>query len=216
MIPLWLGVLPFGIAFAVLARTADFNAFETQAFSALVFAGSAQVAAVTLAASGTSSLSILLTTCLLNLRHVLYGLSLSSMLGRRTRLPRSLLAFLLTDEVYGVTTKAFLDGRGSDAFLLGAGISLYAAFNLATFSGSLLGAFVPDLDWIGLDFIFPLTFLDLLLPLLQSWRHVLVAVISGLSALVLSQFFPGGVALLLASVAAAATGVALDYGRRER
>ena len=74
--PLWLGVVPFGLAYAVTARSAGLSLVETQALSVLVFAGSAQFSAVGLFAAGAAGLEIVLTTLLLNVRHVLYGLSL--------------------------------------------------------------------------------------------------------------------------------------------
>ena len=77
MVPLWVGVAPFGLAYAVLARDAGLSLIETQALSVLVFAGAAQVSAVGLVSQGAAGLEIVLTTFLLNVRHVLYGLSLS-------------------------------------------------------------------------------------------------------------------------------------------
>src|SRR5205823_2202481 len=145
------GVVPFAMAFAVLARTAHFTLLQTQLYSLFVFAGSAQVAAVTLVASGSAGIVIALTVLLLNLRHSLYGLSLSSMLETHLRPPRWVLAYFLTDEAYGVAIRAFLDGRGSTAFLLGAELSLFLSWNLATLAGSLLGALIANPQRIGLD-----------------------------------------------------------------
>ncbi|MGL6278253.1 MAG: AzlC family ABC transporter permease, partial [Gaiella sp.] len=76
MVPLWLGVIPFGVAYAVLARDIGLSIVETQALSVLVFAGSAQFSAVGLIAAGSGGASIVLATLLLNVRHLLYGLSL--------------------------------------------------------------------------------------------------------------------------------------------
>ena len=79
MVPLWLGVVPFALVYAVLARDAGLSVLETQSLSVLVFAGSAQLSAVGQFASGAAVVEIVSTTFLLNVRHVLYGLSL----GRR-------------------------------------------------------------------------------------------------------------------------------------
>ena len=101
MAPLWLGVVPFALVYAVLARDAGLSLLQTQALSALVFAGSAQVSAVGLFGGGAAALEIVSTTFLLNVRHVLYGLSL----GRRIPLApreRPVAAYFLTDEAFGV------------------------------------------------------------------------------------------------------------------
>jgi 4-azaleucine resistance transporter AzlC len=211
---LWPGVMAFGLAFAILAHAAGFSVLETQALSFLVFAGASQVATVSLAASGAAPLAIVLTVLLLNLRHLLYSLSLVRRLGRPSRPPRGVLAYFLTDESFGLTTRAFLDGTGSDAFLFGSEISLFSSFNAATLAGSLLGSLLPNPQSIGLDFIFPLTFLALLVPLLRSWRHVLVALFAAAVAFVISRVGASGIAVLVAAVTAAGLGALLEHGTK--
>lgn len=210
VIPLWAGVAPFAVTFALLARTAGLSIIETQLLSLTVFAGAAQVALVTLLATGANGIAIVLTVLALNLRHVLYGLSLSKQFGSKTRVPIPALAFLLTDEGYGVTIRDGLDGRGGPSFYLGAGLSLYGVFNLTTLVGSLVGQLLPSPEKLGLGFIFPLTFLTLLLPLLRHWRQSLVAATAAIAALLLSRVMAGGVTILLAALIAASLGVALE------
>ena len=214
--PLWAGVVPFGVVFAVGAGAAGFDVLETQALSMLVFAGSAQLAVVTLSAAGASGGAIVLATLVLNLRHVLYGLSLAQRLPARSQVPRGALAFFLTDESYGLTTRALLDGRGGEAFCLGAGLGLYVPYAAATFAGALLGAVVPDPAKLGLDLVFPLSFLALLLPLLRSRLDLVVALGGAGFALALGRALDGGTAVMLGTVGAAAGGVALErrVGRR--
>jgi 4-azaleucine resistance transporter AzlC len=210
MVPLWAGIIPYALAFAILARTAGFSPVETQALSMFVFAGSAQIAIVTLFAGGAGAGAIVATTLVLNLRHILYGLSLSRKWDRPTRPPLPLLAFVLTDESYGVTIKDRLDGGGGPAFFFGASSSLYLVYNLATLVGSLAGQFIPDPRRLGLDFIFPLTFVALLVPLLRGWRQCTEAALAAVAALLLGRVAPGGVAIVGAAVVAAGLGVALD------
>jgi 4-azaleucine resistance transporter AzlC len=219
MMPLWPGAVPFGLAFAILARTAGFSALATQALSLFIFAGAAQVATVTLYAGGAGAVAIVLTVLLLNLRHVLYGLSLRQWVGARTRPPWPVLAYLLTDEAYGIAVRAFLDGRGSVAYFLGCGLSIFSIWQTATAAGVLLGTLLPNPKGIGLDFIFALTFLALVLPLIRSWRHVAVVAVAAVAALVLSHYFAGGVTVLLTvllTVLIAATlGAVLEQWRPE-
>jgi 4-azaleucine resistance transporter AzlC len=214
MVPLLPGDIPFAFAFTVIARSAGFSLLETQALSMLVYAGSAQLATVTLFAGGGSAIAIILTTLVLNLRHVLYGLSLDGKLERPSRPPRALLAMTLTDESYGITIKEILRPRNlppggrRDAFLLGASVCLYASFAVSTLLGALLGGLLPDPSRTGLSFIFPLMFLALLLPLLRAWRHLAVAGAAGMAAFSLSHFelANSGMTILLATVGAAALG----------
>ena len=46
IVPLWTGVVPFGVTFGVIARQAGFGRLDAQLGSLLVFAGSAQMAMV--------------------------------------------------------------------------------------------------------------------------------------------------------------------------
>jgi 4-azaleucine resistance transporter AzlC len=209
-VPLWPGVTAFGVAFAMLARTSGFSALETQALSMLLFAGSAQLAIVTLLAGGVGSTAVLLTVLLLNLRHVLYGLSLNSHLSHTEPVRRPLLAFFMTDETYGMTLRAFLAGRGSGMLLLGAGLSLYVWLAATTLAGILFGAILPDPERIGLSFVFPLMFLALLVPLLTSWRAFVVAACSAGFILALRQITNPGVAFLSAVLLAVLIGAIIE------
>lgn len=208
--PIWAGVVPVGIAIAVSALAAGFTPIETIALSGLVFAGAAQIVAVSLFSGGASLIAIVLTVLFVNLRHVLYGMSLHRQLPERTRPSRPVLAFFLVDESYGIATRDHLDGRGGAAFYMGAGFSFYIVFLLSTVAGVAVGSAVPDTERIGLDFVFPLMFVALIVPLLRSKRHVLVAGSAGVIALCLGQVAGGGVTVLLTTLVAAAFGAWLE------
>lgn len=207
--PLWLGIFPASVAYAVLAREAGLDPAQTQLASLVVFAGSAQLALVTLGADHAAPFAIVLTGLLLNLRHILYGLSLGPLLplswaGQRWGLP-----FLLTDEVYGLTVREARAGRGGSGFLLGAGVGLWVPFNLATLIGSLVAARLPDTCGWGLEIVFPLTFLALLAPLVRSQRAVVVALAASGLAVGLGRTVPAGTTVLPATAAAADLGALL-------
>jgi 4-azaleucine resistance transporter AzlC len=206
--PLWLGVVPFSIAYAVTARSAGLSLLETQALSALVFAGSAQFSAVGLFAAGAAGLEIVLTTLLLNVRHALYGLSLGREL-RLTRTERPVVAFFLTDEAFGVVAGA---KERSFSFVLGAELSLFMMWNLATLSGFLLGAAIPDPAQLGVDLIFPLAFLALLVPLIRTRIELSVAIASGALAFGLASLVPGGLPILLTGIGGSLLGAFLTRG----
>jgi 4-azaleucine resistance transporter AzlC len=223
MVPLWTGVVPFGVTYGVIARQAGFGPIDAQLGSLLVFAGSAQMATVALYEEQAAPLAIVLTALVLNLRHVLYGLSLRRELAAgETRPPRSGLAFFLTDESYGIAVNdaqaasgpSSRPARRPDAFLFGASLSLYVVYAAATLAGVTLGALLPDADRLGLDLVFPLSFLALLLPLLRTRRQLAVALSAAALAVALGRL-GGGVAVLGATLGGAALGAALD-GRAGR
>lgn len=196
MVPLWLGLIPFGAAYAVSARAGGLSILETQLMSVVVFSGGAQFSAAGLFAANASPLTIVATTFLINARHLLYGVSLGQLVPLAWR-ERLLAAHFLTDEAYGVTVASPVK---TVSFFLGAGSSLYLIWNGSTLAGSLLSAFVPDPAALGIDFIFPLAFLALLIPLLQSLPALGVAIFAGVLALFAAQVMNTGLAVLLAGV----------------
>lgn len=209
MAPLWLGVVPFGVVYAVLARDAGLSLLETQSLSVLVFAGSAQVSAVGLFGAGAAAVEIVSTTFLLNVRHVLYGLSL----GRRIPLHgwrRPTAAYFLTDEAFGVTVAS---RERAFPFLLGTELSLFLVWNLATLGGAIAGTAIADPAALGIDLVFPLAFLALLVPLVRTRVELGVAVSSGALAYVLAEGLPGGIPILVTGVAGSLLGAALTRGR---
>ena len=173
--PLWLGVVP--LRPRVRRHGAGRRSFVARDAGALGLRlrRSAQFSAVGLIAAGAGGLEIVLTTLLLNVRHLLYGLSLGRVfhLARRER---PVAAFFLTDEAFGVAAGA---KERSFPFLLGIELSLFMMWNLATFGGFLLGATLPDPAELGVDLIFPLAFVALLVPLVRTRAELLVAVCSG-------------------------------------
>jgi 4-azaleucine resistance transporter AzlC len=212
MVPLWAGVIPFGAAYAVTARAAGLTIAETQLMSLIVFSGGAQFSAAGLVAAGAGPWTIVATTFLINVRHVLYGLAL----GGTTPLRgwrRLAAAHLLTDEAFGVHVA---HGHGRAPFLLGAGLSLFVVWNAATLLGAVFAHRVPDPAAIGLDLVFPLAFLALLLPLLTGRVAVLVALVAGGLAWALAPVTGFGVAVLVAGVGGSTLGAALTRGTDPR
>lgn len=207
MIPLWLGMLPFAVAYAVAARGAGLTVFETQAMSVIVFAGAAQFMAAGMFAAAAEPVAIIFTVMLVNLRHFLYGLNLGR--GTLSRAGEVLAGHLLTDEAFGVTAAA---GRQGGAYLIGAGASVFVIWNAGTLGGSLLSASIPDPAALGVDFVFPLAFLALLLPLLKNRTAWVVALSSAALALLFSRFLSAGVTVLLTGLLGSLLGAALGTG----
>jgi len=209
IVPLWLGVAPFAVAYAVTAKASGLSLFETQWMSLTVFAGASQFAAAGLFGQGAAPISIVVTTAVLNVRHLLYGLSLAQKVPM-TLGQRLLAAQFLTDEAYGMAVSA--PGLNL-AFLLGAELSLYTVWNVFTLLGSLLGALVPDPEKLGVGIVFPLAFLGLLIPQLVGRVPMIVAALSGLLAWGLSRVLPGGVVVLATGVLGALAGAWLSTRR---
>ncbi len=202
MIPLYLGIVPFALAYAVTARASGLSVVETQALSTLVFAGASQFSAAPMFAAGAGGWAIILTTFLLNVRHLLYGIAVARALPMKP-LQRVIGAYFLTDEAFGV----FLASGARDyRFLLGAELSLFVAWNAFTFVGAFFSELVPDPVALGVDLVFPLSFLALLVPMLKARVEVTVAVLSGLAAWMITPRLPSGLGILVVGVLGSALG----------
>ena len=97
-LPLLLGVAPFGMAYGAYAVKTGLPSGLAQAMSAIVFGGASQFVGVRLIGNGVPGAIIVLTTLLVNGRHMLYSASLAPHTDHLARRWRWLLAYLLTDE----------------------------------------------------------------------------------------------------------------------
>lgn len=200
--PLLLGVAPFGMLYGIGALAAGMPPWLAQAASAVVFAGAAQLVIVQMLAAGAGALPIGLTAGLLNLRHVLYGVSMAEHVRHLPRRWRMALAYLLTDEAYAVAILRYQakprPGAGPDLrhwYFLGCGFTLWAAWQLSTAAGLLFGATVPA-EW-EMDFAVPLTFIALLAQPMREGAGRVAALVAAVAALALAAL-PFRLGLVLA------------------
>lgn len=223
-LPLLLGVAPFGMVYGILAVEAGLGKAVSQAMSSVVFAGSAQLVATQLVRAGAPALVLVLTIFVVNLRHALYSASVAPYVKHLPLRWKLLLAYLLTDEAYAVGGSRYArDGGRPDPsphrhwYFLGAGFTLWAAWQVSTAAGVFLGAQVPA-GW-SLDFTLALTFIALVFPTLKDLASGAAALVAGTVA-VLAFGMPYKLGLVVAAGAGLAAGLAAErvteLRRRER
>ena len=202
MMPLWVAAIPSGIAFGVAARGAGLGAIEAQLMSLLVFSAAGQVGALALLDAGLPRPLLIGTAMILNAQLLLLGLTVGRRL--RPRWPARLgAAFFLTDAAFAVAAGA---GRLRLPVIVGAGVSMYLAWNGGTALGLTVGERLLAIRGLGIDFVLPLIFLALLIPLLRSRPALGVAIIAGGGTLLLARFIPSGLAVLGAGLVASLCG----------
>ncbi|PJG60753.1 AzlC family ABC transporter permease [Aeromonas cavernicola] len=204
MLPLSVAVLPWGLLAGSLAIDNGLSPLEGQAMSAILFAGAAQLAAIGLIKGGAGLLTLLLTTLFITSRHLLYSLAMRPAISPLPLHWRLGLGFLLTDELFalcGQQPAAQFDRW----YALGAGLSFYLAWNLATLLGIVAGSQLPWLADLGLEFVVAATFIALIVPTVRH-RGVLACIATALclSVLLTALQIPG--AMMLASAAAMIVG----------
>lgn len=216
-LPLLLGIIPFGLAYGILATQAGLTVVETMAMSLIVFAGASQFMAVGMFAAAADPFTIIVSTWLINLRHLVMGLSLSPYLAQVGPWWQRMLAFGMADEVYLTTITHYREEQaevgadhGSPHFMLGSALLLYVGWAATSLAGALVGRSISDpLAW-GLDFAMPATFLTMLLPLIATRRTLAVVVVSAVTATATYVLIPGKWYIIVAVVAATTVGVLLE------
>jgi 4-azaleucine resistance transporter AzlC len=206
------GILPFGLIYGALASLAGLSLGQTLGMSMLVYAGSAQFIAISLLTLGSGAVVILLTTLVVNLRHVLYSAALQPYVGglpQRWRVP---LAFGLTDETFAVVQRRYL-ARGMTEhgqwYHTGVALALYLSWVSSSLVGALFGQSVPNLAGWGLDFAMLATFIGIVVPALRNRPQIAAALVAGAVAL-LCHAWPYKLGLMAAALSGIAVGVWLE------
>jgi 4-azaleucine resistance transporter AzlC len=217
-LPILLGVIPFGMIYGVLALSAGLPGDTALAMSSVVFAGSAQFVGAQLIGAGTPAIIVILTTLVINLRHMLYSASLAPYVKPLKPLWKWLLAYLLTDEAYAVTITYYHRKEVSPTtsahkhwYFLGAGLTLWSTWQVSTLVGVLLGSQLPT-SW-ALDFSIALTLTALLVPTLKDGPSLASAVVAGMVS-VLAAGLPFRLGLLLAALIGILAGLLVELYQR--
>ena len=200
------GAIPFGILFGALAINAGISLAATLGISLFVFAGSAQFVATGLVAAGTGLGVIVLTTLFVNLRHALYAVSIGpyvKYLPQRWLIP---LGFWLTDETFAAVINRYREsesepdgGPNKHWFQLGSSIAMYSNWQLCTLIGVVAGTRLEGLKEWGLEIAIIVTFIGIVVPLIQRMPMLVCALVAGACALLFKEL-PHQLGLIVASV----------------
>lgn len=185
-IPLSIAVIPWGILTGALAIEAGFSAIQAQLMSLIVFAGAAQLSAITLIAGGASFISIFASTVVISSRHLLYSITFRQHVEALPLRSRLLIGFLLTDEMFAVSEAHSKRSTGfSEWFAIVSGLTFYFFWNLATLLGVMAGEYFAELDSYGLDFAIVATFIAMTFSELRRYPVLVAVLTSGLAAVLL-------------------------------
>ena len=213
MLPMTVGLIPFGIVCGVGALAAGASPVAALAMSMIVFSGAAQIIAAQLIAAGAPFAVIVLSCFVISLRFLMYSAALAPFLKPVDHRWRNLVAFLLTDQAFASTIQRFRgppDLRANVSYFVGGGVVLWLAWQFATIAGILVGAIIPP-TW-QLEFAVPLCFLALLAPLLRDRVALIVFATAGVAAIALDAM-PMRLSMICAGLAGIAVGVVADRVR---
>lgn len=205
-LPIGLSVFTYGLLFGVLARQAGLQVVETFLMSSLVLAGSAQFVALELWHSPLPIGTLIVTTLVLNLRHVLMGAALHPWFGQLSPRVAYTSLFFMSDENWALTMRHFAQGGRHAAVLIGSGLVLFVAWVGSTTSGHLLGGAIPDPSAWGVDFAFTAVLLALLIGLFKQKSDLVPWVVAAGVAILASWWLPGKWYVLIGGLAGSVAG----------
>lgn len=209
-LPIVLGYVPVGLAYGVLATKAGIPALATVAMSVVVYAGSAQFIAVGLLAAGTTPLSIVATTFIVNLRHLLMSAALAPYLRRWSRLQMAAFAYELTDESFALHAAHFAASGAHAAQALATNVTAQLAWISGSALGILVGSAIGQVEPLGLDYALPAMFIALLVMQIKERVQAIVALLTGALAVGLLMAGLSRWHVIVATLVGATVGLGLE------
>jgi 4-azaleucine resistance transporter AzlC len=189
-LPLAIAVIPWGILTGALTIQVGLSPLQGQLMSLLVFAGAAQLSAMTMMAGAASMGAIFASTLVISSRHLLYSVIFREHVVRLPVRWRAVIAFVLTDEMFAVSeAHTRRSGSFSAVFALFSGFTFYVVWNLATLVGIVVGDSLQNLHQMGLDFAIVATFIAMTFEHIRRWPIALSMLTSGTLAVLLKPMF---------------------------
>jgi 4-azaleucine resistance transporter AzlC len=211
VLPLVPGFAPFGLIVGVASRELGLTVPEITGMSALMFAGTAQLAAVELFAQGAPVWVVIVTALLINLRFSMFSAAIEPYIRAFSRPWKWVSGFLVCTPAFVVATAEFDSDRerSREWYYLGTSLPVYLNWVVTTTVGALVGASVPP--GLGLDFVVPLVFLALLFQVVSDRGTLFAAVTAGVLAVAVAGL-PLNLGLVVAALGGMAVGLLSDAG----
>jgi len=145
------GYIVLGTGFGILLRNAGYGVLWAASMSLFIYAGSMQYVGVGLLTGGASLLTTVLTTIMVNARHLFYSISMIDKY-RGAGKYKPYMIFALTDETYSLLCDGhFPDGTDPNLYWFLVSLFNQSYWVLGSVMGSLLGSVLP-FSTAGIEF----------------------------------------------------------------
>lgn len=167
--PVFFGYIAIGMPFGLMLVKAGYPWWLAPIMSLTMYAGAGQYVAVGLFASGASLSAIAIAALMVNIRHIVYGLSLIDKL-KFAGAWKPYIIFALTDETYALLTTVSLPaGQNSGSFYGTIALLDHIYWILGGLIGAIAGTLIP-FDFAGVDFALTALFAVLLIEQLFATK----------------------------------------------
>ncbi len=211
-LPVLFGYVAIGIPFGLMLVKAGYPWWLSPIMSVVMYAGAGQYIAIGLFAAGAPLPAMAVTMLMVNIRHIVYGLSLIQQFKTVGKW-KPYLVFSLTDETYALLTGVKVpEGLDPGRFYGSIALMDQLYWIVGSVIGALAGTLIP-FSFKGVDFALTALFAVLLIDQIRRTRDAIPAVIGAACALVaLVVVGPGR--MLLAALAGAIALLALIRGTK--
>lgn len=187
-LPIGAGYLPLGFACGIVCAEAGMSVMQIFVMSLLIYAGAGQYIAGGMIAAGASPLSIIITTFIVNSRHILYTSVLYPYISKWSFFRQSLFAAQITDEVFAMHSSFMNKNNANTVTAFTLNIFSHFSWIISNTIGGISASLIPDSSKFGLDFTLYALFIALIIPRLINIAQGIALVTGGIIAAVFALF----------------------------
>lgn len=205
-LPIGAGYLPLGFACGIVCAEAGMSVIQIFIMSLLVYAGAGQYIAGGMIAAGASPLSIIITTFIVNSRHILYTSVLYPYISKWSFFKQSLFATQITDEVFAMHSSYMNKNSANTVTAFTVNIFSHSSWIISNTIGGISASLIPDSSKFGLDFTLYALFIALILPRLVNAAQGVALITGGIIATIFALFDMVYIGIIAGAVAGAFAG----------
>ena len=212
-LPLFVPAVPFALVLGVAINESAMPTAVAWSTNVVVFAGAAQLATVSLAATATW-LTLVATAAVINLRHVMYSAALAPRFTDQPRWFRWIGPYLLIDQLFAlVSVRDELSSREWRRVYLTTGVFFFTAWLVSVSLGLVVGSAIPT-SW-RLDVAPAVMFAGLVVVGLTT-RPGVVAAVTGAGVCFLALGVPNNGGILIGAASGVIAGYVADVVQTRR
>ncbi len=187
-IPIMVGFFPVGAAYGILMANAGYNFIWSGFTSLFVYAGSLQMLMISFFQSDMSIFTIIVTSLLLNSRHIFYGLSFIEKFNSYGKW-KWFLIYGMPDESYSLLCSYKpIDGVEEKWVHIFSTALIWIYWIIFSMLGGIVGSLIP-FDTTGIDFALTALFIVILIEQIKGADSVLPAVMAVAASVLMILLF---------------------------
>ncbi len=199
-IPVIIGYIPIGIAYGMMASDMHTHLSLTMALSLFVYTGAGQMAAINMLHTGAGIFAIILTTFILNLRHIIMSTCVMDRLTDGNKLQRALLSFFITDEVFALYVSDE-QSKNNIWYFFGLGLTCWISWAIGSMIGALTTNLLPSVLSASLGISLYAMFIALVIPNVRKQKKLIwVVLITCLLSWFLNCFLSSTWSMIIATL----------------